>query len=51
MIVYLQNINKFETKSKRHYPQVYLEEYKYRAKNKMMPEFRDVELELDSDSE
>ena len=31
---------------KKSYPQVYLEEYKYTVKKKKMPEFVDVELEL-----
>ena len=38
---------------KKNYPQVYLEEFKYKIKKKKMPEFIDAELELDfgSDSE
>ena len=37
-----------DTKS---YPQVFLEECKYKIKKKKMPEFIDVELELDSGSD
>ena len=33
------------------YPQVYLEECKYKIKKKKMPEFIDVELELDTGSD
>ena len=33
---------------KKNYPQVYLEECKYKVKKKKMPEFIDVELESDS---
>ena len=36
---------------KKNYPQVYLEECKYRLKMKKMPEFTDAELKSDSDSE
>ena len=36
---------------KKNYPQVYLEECKYKIKKKKMSRFIDVELELDSDSE
>ena len=39
------------TKMEKNYPQVYLEECKYKVKKKKMPEFRDVDWELDSDSE
>ena len=39
----ISSIMKIEKKS---YPQVYLEEYKYTVKKKKMPEFVDVELEL-----
>ena len=38
---------------KSNYPQVYLEEFKYKIKNEKIPEVIDAELELDfsSDSE
>ena len=36
---------------KENYPQVYLEECKYKIKKKKITEFIDVELELDSDSD
>ena len=36
---------------KKNYPQVYLEECKYRLKKKKMSGFIDVELELDSSSD
>ena len=36
---------------KKNYPQVYLQESKYRLKKKKMLEFIEVELESDSDSE
>ena len=36
---------------KENYPQVYLEECKYKIKKKKMSKFIDDELELDSDSE
>ena len=36
---------------KKNYPQVYLEECKYRLKMKKMSEFIDAELKSDSDSE
>ena len=35
----------------KNYPQVYLEECKYKIKKKKMPEIIDVELELDSSSD
>ena len=35
---------------KKNYPQVYLEEWKYKIKKKKMPEFMDIELEPDSRS-
>ena len=35
---------------KNNYPQVYLEECKYKIKKKKMPGFIDVELELNSSS-
>ena len=38
-------------KEKNNYPQVYLEEYKYKMKKKKMPEFIDVELQSDSSSD
>ena len=37
--------------AKKNYPQVYLEECKYKAKKKKMPRFTDVEMELDSSSD
>ena len=36
---------------KKYYPQVYLEQCKYKIKKKKLPEFIDVELELDSSSD
>ena len=36
---------------KKNYPQVYLEEYKYRVKKKKMPGFIDIELQSDSSSD
>ena len=33
---------------KKNYPQVYLEEWKYKIKKKKMPELADAELELNS---
>ena len=36
---------------KKNYPQVYLEEYKYRMKKTKMTEFIDAELESESESE
>ena len=36
---------------KKNYPQVYLEQCKYKMKKKKMSEFAGVELELDSDSD
>ena len=36
---------------KKNYPQVCLEEWKYKIKKKKMPEFMDVELESDSRSD
>ena len=37
--------------NKKDYPQVYLEDYKYKIKKKTMPEFIDAELEPDPDSD
>ena len=48
-IVYI-NIVSVMKMDKNNYPQVYLEEFKYKIKNKKMPGFIDVELELDSGS-
>ena len=37
--------------NKKNYPQVYLEECKYKAKKINTPRFINIELELESDSE
>ena len=37
--------------SKKNYPQVYLEECKYKTKKINIPRFINIELELESDSE
>ena len=37
--------------NKKNYPQVYLEEYKYKAKKIHTPRFINTELELDSESD
>ena len=37
--------------NKKSYPQVYLEEYRYRVKKIQMSRFKNAELESDSDSE
>ena len=37
--------------SKKYYPQVYLEERKYKIKKIQMPRFINVELETDSESD
>ena len=42
------NIDSVIKMDKKIYPQVYLEECKYKIKKKRMPEFLDVALELDS---
>ena len=44
------NIVSIMKMDKNNYPQVYLEECKYKIKKKKMPGFIDVELELDSGS-
>ena len=36
---------------KKNYPQVYIEECKYKIKKKKTPEFIDIELESDSSSD
>ena len=41
----------FLSKQKKSYPQVYLEECKYRMKNTKMTEFIEAELESESESE
>ena len=37
--------------NKKNYPQVYLEECKYKIKKTQMPRFINVELDLESDSD
>ena len=44
----IDSVMKMDKKS---HPQVYLEECKYKIKKKKIPEFIDVELELDSSSD
>ena len=44
----IDSVMKMENKN---YPQVYLEEYKYRMKKTKMTEFIDAELESESESE
>ena len=46
--IIIDSVMNIDTKS---YPQVFLEECKYKIKKKKMPEFIDVELELDSGSD
>ena len=45
------NIDSVMNVDEKIYPQVYLEECKYKIKNKKMPEFIDAQLELDSGSD
>ena len=45
------NINSVLKIEKKNYPQVYLEECKYKIKKKKMPKFIDLELESDSSSD
>ena len=42
-------INSVMKMNKKNYPQVYLEEYKYKIKKTQMPRFINVKLESDSD--
>ena len=44
------NIDSVMKMDKKNYPQVHLEEYKNKIKKKKMPEFINVESELDSSS-
>ena len=44
-------IDSFIRMNKKNYPQVYLEECKYKIKKIQTPRFINVELELDSNSE